>query len=194
MAKSNYTEDNIRSLDWKEHIRTRPGMYIGKLGDGSAFDDGIYVSYDSRGVGHPDNISQANINGVEAVTTILIHEDLAWKISGYSMDSENKSDIKANKGKMLHGIYHNGYFTSLTWCLMQHVVIASYQVDDKLFYTPSNSIEGDKKDSLNVAYTFTYQDWSFNASADNLLNHRYSDFNRMPNMGRFLSTSVHYEF
>src|SRR6478609_3633238 len=43
MAKSNYTEDNIRSLDWKEHIRTRPGMYIGKLGDGSAFDDGIYI-------------------------------------------------------------------------------------------------------------------------------------------------------
>ncbi|HRO75516.1 MAG TPA: DNA topoisomerase IV subunit B [Crocinitomicaceae bacterium] len=38
-----YTEDNIRSLDWKEHIRMRPGMYIGKLGDGSAPDDGIYV-------------------------------------------------------------------------------------------------------------------------------------------------------
>ena len=38
-----YTEENIRSLDWKEHIRMRPGMYIGKLGDGSAFDDGIYV-------------------------------------------------------------------------------------------------------------------------------------------------------
>ncbi len=39
----NYSEDSIRSLDWKEHIRLRPGMYIGKLGDGSAFDDGIYV-------------------------------------------------------------------------------------------------------------------------------------------------------
>ena len=38
-----YTEDNIRSLDWKEHIRMRPGMYIGKLGDGSAADDGIYI-------------------------------------------------------------------------------------------------------------------------------------------------------
>lgn len=38
-----YTEDSIRSLDWKEHIRLRPGMYIGKLGDGSAYDDGIYV-------------------------------------------------------------------------------------------------------------------------------------------------------
>jgi topoisomerase-4 subunit B len=44
MAKGTaYNEDSIKSLDWKEHIRTRPGMYIGKLGDGSAFDDGIYV-------------------------------------------------------------------------------------------------------------------------------------------------------
>lgn len=40
---SQYTEDNIRSLDWKEHIRMRPGMYIGKLGDGSSADDGIYI-------------------------------------------------------------------------------------------------------------------------------------------------------
>ena len=40
---NNYTEDNIRSLDWKEHIRMRPGMYIGKLGDGSSPDDGIYI-------------------------------------------------------------------------------------------------------------------------------------------------------
>lgn len=39
----NYTEDDIKSLDWKEHIRLRPGMYIGKLGDGSSPDDGIYV-------------------------------------------------------------------------------------------------------------------------------------------------------
>ena len=41
--KTKYTEDNIRSLDWKEHIRMRPGMYIGKLGDGSSADDGIYI-------------------------------------------------------------------------------------------------------------------------------------------------------
>ena len=42
-VKSQYTEENIRSLDWKEHIRMRPGMYIGKLGDGSSSDDGIYI-------------------------------------------------------------------------------------------------------------------------------------------------------
>jgi len=43
MADLNYNEDDIKSLDWKEHIRLRPGMYIGKLGDGSAHDDGIYI-------------------------------------------------------------------------------------------------------------------------------------------------------
>jgi topoisomerase-4 subunit B len=43
MADHKYTADTIKSLDWKEHIRLRPGMYIGKLGDGSSEDDGIYV-------------------------------------------------------------------------------------------------------------------------------------------------------
>ncbi|MBN1952013.1 MAG: type IIA DNA topoisomerase subunit B [Bacteroidales bacterium] len=43
MSVANYSEDSIRTLDWKEHIRRRPGMYIGKLGDGSSKDDGIYI-------------------------------------------------------------------------------------------------------------------------------------------------------
>lgn len=43
IEKNDYNEESIRSLDWKEHIRLRPGMYIGKLGDGSSADDGIYV-------------------------------------------------------------------------------------------------------------------------------------------------------
>ena len=59
-----YNEDNIRSLDWKEHIRMRPGMYIGKLGDGAAYDDGIYIllkevidnSIDEYAMGHGKNI------------------------------------------------------------------------------------------------------------------------------------------
>jgi len=43
MEQIQYTEDNIRTLEWKEHIRLRPGMYIGKLGDGSSAEDGIYI-------------------------------------------------------------------------------------------------------------------------------------------------------
>ena len=43
-----YNEDSIRTLDWQEHIRLRPGMYIGKLGDGTSPDDGIYVLIKDR--------------------------------------------------------------------------------------------------------------------------------------------------
>ncbi len=68
-----YTEDSIRSLDWKEHIRLRPGMYIGKLGDGSSHDDGIYVllkeildnSIDEYVMGH-GKIIEVTLNEREA--------------------------------------------------------------------------------------------------------------------------------
>ena len=43
IESASYNEESIRSLDWREHIRMRPGMYIGKLGDGASHDDGIYV-------------------------------------------------------------------------------------------------------------------------------------------------------
>ncbi len=75
MAKVTYNEDNIRSLDWKEHIRIRPGMYIGKLGDGSSADDGIYIlvkevidnSIDEYVMGHGKNI---DITVAEGAVTI----------------------------------------------------------------------------------------------------------------------------
>jgi len=67
-----YDEESIRSLDWKEHIRLRPGMYIGKLGDGSSPDDGIYVllkevidnCIDEHTMGHGKHVD-VNINGKE---------------------------------------------------------------------------------------------------------------------------------
>ena len=43
LPQENYSDDDIKTLDWQEHIRRRPGMYIGKLGDGTSPDDGIYV-------------------------------------------------------------------------------------------------------------------------------------------------------
>ena len=75
MANVTYTEDNIRSLDWKEHIRMRPGMYIGKLGDGSAADDGIYIllkevidnSIDEYVMGHGRNIDISIDDGVVTI-------------------------------------------------------------------------------------------------------------------------------
>jgi topoisomerase-4 subunit B len=75
MSEVKYNEDNIKSLDWKEHIRLRPGMYIGKLGDGSSPDDGIYIllkevfdnSIDEYVMGHGKHIEVKIENGEVSV-------------------------------------------------------------------------------------------------------------------------------
>src|SRR6056300_863881 len=76
-----YTEDNIRSLDWKEHIRMRPGMYIGKLGDGSSPDDGIYI---------------------------LLKEVLDNSIDEFVMGAGKTIDIKIDEGKVSVRDYGRG--------------------------------------------------------------------------------------
>ena len=81
MAEINYNEDNIRSLDWKEHIRLRPGMYIGKLGDGSHVDDGIYI---------------------------LIKEVIDNCIDEYVMGFGKKIEINVEKGKVSIRDYGRG--------------------------------------------------------------------------------------
>ena len=69
---SNYTEENIKSLDWREHIRLRPGMYIGKSGDGSSPDDGIYVLLKEI----IDNCIDEFVMGEGKIIDIKIDEDL----------------------------------------------------------------------------------------------------------------------
>lgn len=81
MSHVSYTEENIRSLDWREHIRLRPGMYIGKLGDGSSADDGIYV---------------------------LLKEVLDNAIDEYVMGFGKQIDVKINEGNVLVRDYGRG--------------------------------------------------------------------------------------
>ena len=81
MSNVQYNEDNIVSLDWKDHIRLRPGMYIGKLGDGAAPDDGIYI---------------------------LIKEVLDNSIDEYVMGYGKKIDISIKDGKVTIRDYGRG--------------------------------------------------------------------------------------
>ena len=78
---TNYTEENIRSLDWQEHVRLRPGMYIGKLGDGSSADDGIYI---------------------------LLKEILDNSIDEFKMNAGKRIEIKLSDGKIVVRDYGRG--------------------------------------------------------------------------------------
>ncbi len=75
----NYTEDSIKSLDWREHIRLRPGMYIGKLGDGSLPEDGIYVLLKEV----IDNAIDEHVMGFGKVIDITIDENQCATVRDY---------------------------------------------------------------------------------------------------------------
>ncbi|HQE12110.1 MAG TPA: DNA topoisomerase IV subunit B [Flavipsychrobacter sp.] len=81
VQQSEYNEDSIRSLDWREHIRLRPGMYIGKLGDGSSMDDGIYI---------------------------LLKEVMDNCIDEYTMGFGKRIDLKISEGSVLVRDYGRG--------------------------------------------------------------------------------------
>ena len=74
-----YTEDSIKSLDWREHIRLRPGMYIGKLGDGSQPEDGIYVLLKEV----IDNAIDEHVMGYGTVVDVKVAEDMTVTVRDF---------------------------------------------------------------------------------------------------------------
>jgi topoisomerase-4 subunit B len=130
--KSNYTEENIRSLDWKEHIRMRPGMYIGKLGDGAAPDDGIYVlvkevvdnSIDEFVMGNGRRIDVKIKDGLTAVRDYGRGIPLGKVIDCVSkINTGGKYDSKAFKKSV--GL--NGVGTKAVNALSDHFMVESYR-------------------------------------------------------------------
>ena len=129
---SQYTEENIRSLDWKEHIRMRPGMYIGKLGDGSSPDDGIYILLKEV----LDNSIDEYVMGAGKIIEILI-EDNKVKVRDYGrgiplgkvvdvvskMNTGGKYDSRAFKKSV--GL--NGVGTKAVNALSSHFKVSSHR-------------------------------------------------------------------
>ena len=139
MAKqqqTNYTEENIRSLDWKEHIRLRPGMYIGKLGDGSAVDDGIYVlvkeimdnSIDEFVMGNGKRINVKIKDGVVQIRDFGRGIPLGKVIDCVSkINTGGKYDSKAFKKSV--GL--NGVGTKAVNALSDKFIVESYRDGEK---------------------------------------------------------------
>jgi topoisomerase-4 subunit B len=129
---SQYTEENIRSLDWKEHIRMRPGMYIGKLGDGSSPDDGIYILLKEV----LDNSIDEYVMGAGKIIEILIEENKV-KVRDYvrgiplgkvvdvvsKMNTGGKYDSRAFKKSV--GL--NGVGTKAVNALSSHFKVSSHR-------------------------------------------------------------------
>ncbi|MFL0161745.1 DNA topoisomerase IV subunit B [Aquirufa sp. 1-SAACH-A3] len=127
-----YNDDSIRSLDWKEHIRLRPGMYIGKLGDGSSVDDGIYVLVKEI----MDNSIDEHMMGNGKVIEVKISDhkvevrDFGRGIPlGKVIDCVSKINTggKYDSGAFQKSVGLNGVGTKATNALSQYFKVQSYR-------------------------------------------------------------------
>ena len=134
----NYTEDSIRSLDWKEHIRLRPGMYIGKLGDGSSPDDGIYVllkevidnCIDEHTMGYGKHVD-VNING----KTITVRDYGRGIPLGKVVDVVSKinTGAKYDSKAFQKSVGLNGVGTKAVNALSHYFKVSSYREGKEKF-------------------------------------------------------------
>ena len=127
-----YNDDSIRSLDWKEHIRLRPGMYIGKLGDGSSVDDGIYVLVKEIMDNSIDEHMMGNGKSIEV--KISDHKvevrDFGRGIPlGKVIDCVSKINTggKYDSGAFQKSVGLNGVGTKATNALSQYFKVQSYR-------------------------------------------------------------------
>lgn len=133
MATVKYTEDNIRSLDWKEHIRMRPGMYIGKLGNGTSSDDGIYILFKEI----IDNSIDEYMMGAGKKIEIKLTEDWLLSIRDYGrgiplskvVDCVSKINTggKYDSGAFQKTVGLNGVGTKAVNALSTHFTAISYR-------------------------------------------------------------------
>lgn len=155
MAENQYTEDNIRSLDWKEHIRLRPGMYIGKLGDGSAADDGIYIlakevvdnCIDEFVMGNGRRIEISVKDGLVAIRDYGRGIPLGKVIDCVSqINTGGKYDSKAFKKSV--GL--NGVGTKAVNALSSHFMVYSVRDGEK---KQAGFVRGEKVEDLPISAT-----------------------------------------
>ena len=151
-----YTEDNIRSLEWQEHIRLRPGMYIGKLGDGSSADDGIYIlvkevvdnSIDEFVMGGGRTI-EININeGAVEIRDFGRGIPLGKVVDVVSkMNTGAKYDSKAFKKSV--GL--NGVGTKAVNALSENFTVESYRDEKRKFAKFTRGVLIDESDILELS-------------------------------------------
>jgi topoisomerase IV subunit B len=158
MANIAYSEDTIRTLDWKEHIRKRPGMYIGKLGDGSSSDDGVYVLIKEVLDNSIDEFMMGNGREIELSIT-----DQSVRIRDYGrgiplgkvvdVSSKMNTGAKYDSEVFKKSVGLNGVGIKAVNALSSEFTIQSFRekVTKKVIFSEGNIIAEDKEEKTSLS-------------------------------------------
>lgn len=147
-------------------------------------EDGIYIIYDSRGVGRPENFGQSRISGVDFNGDYKITDWLQFEVSASLIDSENESIIKAFRGKKMPGIFHQTYRAGAVLTLNHDELRFNYLVQDDFYFSAANVDKAETNESLDFSWKRDWQHFITDISANNLLDVKATSVYRLPTPGR----------
>ncbi len=147
-------------------------------------DDLITVSYDARGIGKYDNISEARIEGVEMGVNLEFLKYLRLVGNATWQDPENRSEIAAFNGKQLSGRFEESYLGRLEAVYGGLKVYFEYIAEKDMYYDTANLLEAEDKEEVNAGMSWLFRSLLFSFEAKNIGDHHYEDFNGYPLPGR----------
>lgn len=156
--------------------------------------DGIYTLYDSRGVGHPENIGASTLWGAEAEFSFTPTAWFEIRANGQWLDSENLANVKAFKGKKLPGIYHVNQGVAVIFKGEIWRFSTDYQYSDELYYNSANGVKADSQNMLNSSLSIFIKPVVLDLSVRNWLDENFLNFNRMPTPGRSFWAAITINF
>ncbi len=154
--------------------------------------DLISRSYDARGIGKSENISDAFIDGIETGLTIdslwnlRLTERFTWQ------HTENKSDIIAFNGKDLPGRFKTSWLSKAEYNHLRFKIFIEYIRESGMYYDTANLIKAKTKSEINSGISWLWNSWMLTLDAKNLNNDSYEDFNGYPLPGRSYFFTIKY--
>ncbi len=161
---------------------------------GSNVDDLITFVYDSRGIGKAQNISKAEIRGVESAISIDFLKYFRLVGNATWQDPANKSEVKAFNGKKLPGRFENSYLGRLEARYAGVKVYGEYIRETGMYYDSANLLPAKDKNEFNAGVSWLLHSFLFSLEGRNLTNEQYEDFNGYPMPGRAFYFTVGYRY
>ena len=156
----------------------------------SRIDDLISRTYDARGIGKSENISKAQIYGIECNLTMAVNDFVSLTAQYTWQDAENKSEITAFNGKQLPGKFRHSWLTKaeLNYSDMSFTLVYIYE--NGMYYDTANLLCAESKSEVNASVSCVFKKMMLTLEAKNIGNDNYEDFNGYPQPGRSYFCSV----
>ncbi|MDY6974077.1 MAG: TonB-dependent receptor, partial [Thermodesulfobacteriota bacterium] len=160
----------------------------------SDVDDLITRSYDARGIGKSDNVSEANIDGIEAGIKLEFLNYFRLTGNATWQDTENRSEISAFDGKQLSGRFERSFSGRIEARYEGFKIDFEYVGERGMYYDTANLLKADDKKEINAGVSWLFRSFLCSFEAKNLKDDQYEDFNGYPLPGRSFFFTIKYSY